>query len=86
MVPAEESSDEKEKKRRPVLNRPVDKWIMQSFTNPARTDGAALSHWVKQKENNEVYPFARFNRKPQVITYTDDEYASIVKPLSNAHG
>ena len=86
MVPAEESGDEKEKKKRPVLNRHVDKWAMQAFTNPARSDGTTLNHWVKVKEKNEVYPFARFDRKPQVVKYTDEEYSSVVKPLSDAHG
>ena len=40
MVPAEEASgDEKEeKKKAPKLERKVDKWVYNSFTNPARGD------------------------------------------------
>jgi len=49
-----------------------------------------LSHWVKAKESGESYQFARFNRKTEVIQYTDAEYAAFVEPLthqtiSNSH-
>ena len=44
MVPADEpSGDEKEeKKKKPKLDRPVDKWELNPFTNPARGDELVL--------------------------------------------
>ena len=65
MVPADEASeDEKEeKKKAPKLDRPVDKWIYNAFTNPARGDDAVLHHWTKEKEANDAYAFARFNKR-----------------------
>jgi len=36
-----------------------------------------LGHWTKKKEISEVYPFARFNKKADVIVYTDAEYAKV---------
>jgi len=42
-----------------------------------------LSHWVKKKESGDPYQFARFNRKTEVITYTDEEYSKVVEPMSN---
>jgi hypothetical protein len=33
-----------------------------------------LHHWTKEQESGEPYPFARFNRKVEVIRYTDAEY------------
>ena len=60
----------------------VDKWVWQQFLNPAREDGSKFSHWMKQKEIEEVYPFARFNRKVEVVRYTDEEYAKLIAPMS----
>lgn len=33
---------------------------------------------MKDKEKDEVYPFARFNRKVEVVQYTDEEYQKAV--------
>ena len=41
-----------------------------------------LHHWTKQKETDEIYPFARFNRKVEVIRYTDEEYKKAVNILA----
>ena len=30
---------------------------------------------------NQEYPFARFNKKPKVISYTNEEYEKCVLPL-----
>ena len=82
MVPADAEAEPEagEAKKRPRLDRPVDKWIWHQFENPAREDQFQLAHWTKEKESDEPYQFARFNRKAQVITYTDDEYKQHIVP------
>jgi len=37
-----------------------------------------LGHWMKEEEKDEVYPFARFNRKVEVVQYTDEEYKKAI--------
>ena len=85
MVPAEEASDDEkeEKKKVPKLDRPVDKWVFNAFTNPARGDNAVLHHWTKEKEANDAYPFARFNKRVQVVSYTADEYKKVIAPITS---
>ena len=38
---------------------------------------------MKKSELDEVYPFARFNRKIEVVKYTDEEYKNVVAPLNS---
>lgn len=85
MVPADEASeDEKEeKKKAPKLDRLVDKWVYNAFTNPARGDDAVLYHWTKAKEADDVYPFSRFNKRAKVVSYTDDEYKKVIAPITS---
>ena len=33
---------------------------------------------MKDEEKDEVYPFARFNRKVEVVKYTDEEYQKAI--------
>ena len=85
MVPVEElekaKNDEGKTKVVPKLDRPVDKWILHQFVNPARKDGAMMAHWTKEKEKAEIYPFARFNKEARTISYTDDEYKKAIAPI-----
>ena len=87
MVPVEEleTAKNEEGKTKVVskLNRPVDKWVWHPFVNSARSDGLRLSHWMKDKEREDAYPFARFNKKPRMVTYTDEEYAKVIKPMKS---
>jgi DNA methyltransferase 1-associated protein 1 len=66
-----------------MKEREIDKWIFTKFNNPARTDDHLLNHWTKKKEENLPYPFGKFNRQAEVITYTDDEWTSVVEPLGD---
>lgn len=50
------------------------KWKWMSFTNPARTDDATFYHWRRPSDEPKEYPFAKFNKKVEVPTYTDVEY------------
>ena len=47
---------------------------MKKFSNSARGDGVQLQHWVRDDVEYADYPFARFNRKVEIVRYTDDEY------------
>ncbi|KAM3587108.1 swr complex subunit [Umbelopsis sp. WA50703] len=50
-------------------------WEFRQFTNPARTDGLVLRHWVKENDNSDGdYYFAKFNKVINVTDYTDEEY------------
>lgn len=42
-----------------------------------------LHHWIKVKETDEPYPFARFNRKVEIIRYTNEEYDQAIKLLNS---
>ena len=37
---------------------------------------------MKESEIGEPYPFARFNRKVEVVSYTDQEYKDHIRGLS----
>jgi len=52
----------------------------KGFTSTARKDGAALSHWVRSDVDLPDYPFARFNRRVDIVRYSDDEYAALCTP------
>lgn len=47
---------------------------MKHFSNSARRDGVQLQHWVRDDVEYTDYPFARFNRKVEIVRYTDEEY------------
>lgn len=80
MAPTEEAPKTAEGIKE-LKKKQVDKWILKGFNNPARTDGTQLVHWVKTKEESEIYPFAKFNRKAEVVKYSDTEYNQSVAPL-----
>ncbi|ENN77469.1 hypothetical protein HUJ04_013530 [Dendroctonus ponderosae] len=50
------------------------KWNWMPFTNPARTDNAEFYHWRRPSDDPKEYPFAKFNKKVDIPTYTDVEY------------
>ncbi|XP_030764653.1 DNA methyltransferase 1-associated protein 1 [Sitophilus oryzae] len=50
------------------------KWEWMAFTNPARSDNATFYHWRRPSDDAKEYPFAKFNKKVDVPTYTDVEY------------
>lgn len=54
--------------------RSVRPWKWTPFTNPARTDGAVFHHWRKVADAAKEYPFAKFNKKVPIPTYTNTEY------------
>lgn len=52
----------------------VRPWKWTPFTNPARTDGAIFHHWRRVADAGKEYPFAKFNKKVPIPTYTNTEY------------
>lgn len=70
-------------KKQRMLNKPVDKWVWKEFVNQARTDAYKLSHWTREDEKNEIYPFAKWNKQADVVRYTADEYEKYIEPFSS---
>jgi DNA methyltransferase 1-associated protein 1 len=61
------------KKRK--LKRKAVPWEWRTFQSSARSDRIRLFHWVKATDDTPSdYPFARFNKKVNVISYTPEEY------------
>jgi len=54
--------------------RPKVRWIRKRFTNGARKDGMLFEHWGKVGETHDEYPFAKFNKRVQMVTYSNEEY------------
>jgi DNA methyltransferase 1-associated protein 1 len=54
--------------------RKVRPWKWMSFGNPARVDDLRLCHWRRAADEGKDYPFARFNKKIEMPTFTDIEY------------
>ncbi|KAI5893877.1 uncharacterized protein SCHCODRAFT_01141637 [Schizophyllum commune H4-8] len=63
-------------KQKPNLGVEV-KWEKRKFKNPARKDGLELEHWVRASTDpNEEYPFAKYNTRPPIHRYSEEEYAN----------
>mmetsp|Transcript_26226 Transcript_26226/g.67449 ORF Transcript_26226/g.67449 Transcript_26226/m.67449 type:complete len:327 (-) Transcript_26226:546-1526(-) len=65
-------------------------WQWQEFANQARTDGLKLSHWVKcfkdasgrmRPAYEGDYPFVKFDKKAELIIYTDEEYNNLLAAM-----
>lgn len=52
----------------------VRKWEWTPFKNPARTDAAIFHHWRRIADDQKEYPFAKFNKKLNIVAYTNNEY------------
>ncbi len=67
------------KEPRPGLREGV-KWVVVPFINPARSDGLKLVHWQRESEIDQSYPYAKLNKKVEVLKYKDDsEYEKCAK-------
>jgi DNA methyltransferase 1-associated protein 1 len=60
-------------------------WAWTPFSNDARSDPSwgplQLSHWVKSGTEYPTYPFAQFNKKLNLVDYTDAEYDQYLQAL-----
>ncbi|TVU20429.1 hypothetical protein EJB05_36637 [Eragrostis curvula] len=66
-------------KRRPAAEKEKEKvaWQWLPFTSSARTDNLQLYHWVRVVNGVQPtgdYQFAKYNKKVDVLKYTDEEY------------
>ena len=59
-------------------------WALKPFTSSARRDNPGLKHWVRAHAEFTDYPFAKFNRKVDIVRYTDEEYSRLCTPASGA--
>ncbi|KAF8524600.1 SWR1-complex protein 4 [Hysterangium stoloniferum] len=67
-------------KQKPDLGRGKVRWEWRPFTNSARKDSLRLGHWEKVREEQPAaYPFAKYNTSSTVYSYTEEEYATLLK-------
>ncbi|XP_012553597.1 DNA methyltransferase 1-associated protein 1 isoform X1 [Hydra vulgaris] len=52
----------------------VRQWRWTSFLNPARSDNLMLYHWRRKQEDGKEYPFAKFGKLNNQVSYSDEEY------------
>lgn len=65
-----------QKKRKGASKQVHWEWV--GFSNSARTDGLELKHWQKKGVQWEDYPFARFNKKLELLEYSEEEYEKLL--------
>ena len=53
-----------------ISKEPAQRWSYKEFKSSARRDGVLVHHWVRSSVEYPDYPFARFNIKINVITYS----------------
>ncbi len=56
------------------------RWAWKQFSSTGRRDGHQLSHWVRADAEFSDYPFARFNKRLDIVRYTDAEYDAYLTP------
>lgn len=60
--------------------------VWKGFTSSARKDGAIFYHWVRSDSEYTDYPFARFNKRMEILRYTDLEYRECFSPFPTDAG
>lgn len=69
-------------KEKPKFRQRAAKWTQVEFTNGARKDGLKLGHWTRGVQTSapgQSYKFEAFNKHPDVISYTKEEYATYLE-------
>ena len=54
-----------------------------SFLLLHHQDGLQLCHWRRTTEENKEYPYAQFNKKLDIPTYSEDEYQVYCLKVTN---
>ncbi|AQK69509.1 SWR1-complex protein 4 [Zea mays] len=74
-------------KRRPAAEKEKVAWQWLPFTSSARTDNLQLYHWVRVVNGIQPtgdYQFAKYNKRADVLKYTDEEYEKyLVDPVAS---
>ncbi|AQK69503.1 SWR1-complex protein 4 [Zea mays] len=77
-------------KRRPAAEKEKVAWQWLPFTSSARTDNLQLYHWVRVVNGIQPtgdYQFAKYNKRADVLKYTDEEYEKyLVDPVGLEQG
>ncbi|CAH0552086.1 unnamed protein product [Brassicogethes aeneus] len=73
LFPSDTGNGYKQTKIKLGMRKPR-KWKWMPFTNPARMDSSTFYHWRRPSDEPKEYPFAKFNKKVDVPTYTDIEF------------
>lgn len=63
----------------------MDPWILTRFRNPAHPAGQdfQLQHWAKENELDDTYHFSKFNKKIEVVQYSEQEYKDVVAKIQD---
>ncbi|KAG2495242.1 hypothetical protein HYH03_006515 [Edaphochlamys debaryana] len=84
-------------KKNDILKKPkpstkgIVTYQYKPFKNQARTDDLELCHWVKcykgangiiREPDDSEYPYAKYNKKVQLMKYNAEEYDSLIRPDS----
>ncbi|XP_019868885.1 DNA methyltransferase 1-associated protein 1 [Aethina tumida] len=78
LFPSDTSNGYKQVKIKLGMRKPR-KWKWMPFVNPARTDNATFYHWRRPSDDPKDYPFAKFNKKVDIPSYTDLEFNKYLK-------
>eukprot|EP00357_Protocruzia_adherens_P012899 CAMPEP_0115019256 /NCGR_PEP_ID=MMETSP0216-20121206/29331_1 /TAXON_ID=223996 /ORGANISM="Protocruzia adherens, Strain Boccale" /LENGTH=463 /DNA_ID=CAMNT_0002390683 /DNA_START=30 /DNA_END=1421 /DNA_ORIENTATION=- len=78
IIPARKSSLFRDKKN---ISTKAAQWVLEEFSNPARGDSLKLTHWQRAEDVDEEYPFAKYNKKVDLIKFSDDEYEIYLKDI-----
>ena len=62
----------------------IQKWVWSPFHNPARNDNYRLTHWQRKEDVEKDYEFAQFNKKIDIIEFSQDEYNMHIKPSDSS--
>lgn len=69
-------------KEKPKFLQKVSPWSKSQFKNAARNDDLILTHWTKGAQKvpiDQPYRFEAFNKHADVISYSDEEYATYLE-------
>jgi DNA methyltransferase 1-associated protein 1 len=62
-------------------NDKITRWVWHSFTHPARNDNLHLNHWQRREDVNKDYEYAQFNKKINLVEFTDNEYETLINDI-----
>ncbi|CAG0919430.1 unnamed protein product [Notodromas monacha] len=61
----------------------VRKWVFTNFYHPGRPEKTGLCHWMRVGEEHLEYPFAKFCRRIEVPTFSEEEFDACLSDLDD---